>query len=446
MLLFESEKKQTKQKQQSRHSEFQAIVLAGYGTSLYPLTEDNNVPKALLPVANKPMLYYVLEWLERAGIFDVIIVSESGGEHKIGHYLKNVYEGKLRPHLEVIKEDVGTADALRFIKEKIKCDFIVMSCDLILDLALHQFLDFHRLHDPTLTALYFEPHKSEGGGASGDKDESPKQIVGVDVTQSRLIYVASGADLDEEFSLRMSLLWKLVSLFDEMRLLISGANTETRWVIDLIAQRKAISSVREHLVPLLVKCQYQRLLMEREGIDKLSAAHENFQKTAITFSTTCDSDVESSPVRCQIFIYKTGFCGRGNTVPKYCDLNRHLTKISNDARVSASAEVGPKTQVGSDSLVGDDTKIENASIKRSTIGAHCVIGKNVKISNSILMDNVTVEDNVKIDGCVICCGAKIMERAQLKDCEVGGGYVVASESIAKNEKLVEFRNLSPIED
>ena len=41
-----------------------------------------------------------------------------------------------------------------------------------------------------------------------------------------------------------------------------------RWVIDLITQRKAISSVREHLVPLLVKCQYQKKLLEIEGIDK----------------------------------------------------------------------------------------------------------------------------------------------------------------------------------
>ncbi|CAG8448003.1 11234_t:CDS:10 [Acaulospora colombiana] len=421
MLLFESEKKQTKQKQQSRHLEFQAIVLAGYGNSLYPLTEDNNVPKALLPVANKPMLYYVLEWLEKAGIFGICDKANQ----------LNVYEGKLRPHLEAFKEDMGTADVLRLIKERIKCDFIVMSCDLIIDLAPHQFLDFHRSHDPTLSALYYEPHKSEGsgtGGGSNYKDESPKQIVGVDATQSRLVYVASGADLDEEFSLRMSLLWKFPRVDIHTTLQDSHLYIFKRWVIDLIAQRKAISSVCEHLVPLLVKCQHQKLLLEREGVDKLAATYENFQKTAIAFSTTCDEDVKSSPVRCQIFTYKTGFCGRGNTIAKYCDLNRHLTKISNEVRVSASAEIGPKTQVGSDSLVGDDTKIENAYIKRSTVGAHCVIGKNVKISNSIIMDNVTVEDNVKIDGCIICCGARIGDKAQLKDCEVGGGYVAAPES------------------
>ncbi|RIB22330.1 hypothetical protein C2G38_2140238 [Gigaspora rosea] len=61
MLPFDANKKQSKQKH-GRYSEFQAIVLAGYGHRLYPLSEDNNLPKALLPLANKPMLYYVLDW------------------------------------------------------------------------------------------------------------------------------------------------------------------------------------------------------------------------------------------------------------------------------------------------------------------------------------------------------------------------------------------------
>lgn len=36
--------------------------------SLYPLTERENVCKALLPVGNEPMISYTLNWLEQAGI------------------------------------------------------------------------------------------------------------------------------------------------------------------------------------------------------------------------------------------------------------------------------------------------------------------------------------------------------------------------------------------
>lgn len=50
----------------------------------------------------------------------------------------------------------------------------MISCDLILDLPPHQFLDLHRTRDPTFTALYYEPNKSEGSGGSGNnyKDDS----------------------------------------------------------------------------------------------------------------------------------------------------------------------------------------------------------------------------------------------------------------------------------
>lgn len=65
-----------------------------------------------------------------------MIISESSGEHKIGHYIKAVYEGKLKPILEVVKEDVGTADVLRTIKDKIKV-FILISLFACISVAIN---------------------------------------------------------------------------------------------------------------------------------------------------------------------------------------------------------------------------------------------------------------------------------------------------------------------
>ena len=46
--------------------EFQVVILAGgNGNRMYPLTEE--IPKCLLPVANRPLLSYQLELLERVG-------------------------------------------------------------------------------------------------------------------------------------------------------------------------------------------------------------------------------------------------------------------------------------------------------------------------------------------------------------------------------------------
>ncbi len=89
------------------------IVLAGgLGTRLYPLTHVTN--KHLLPVYNKPMVFYPIQTLVKAGINDVLLITS--GPH-VGHYLgvlKNGTELGL-DHLEYAyqeKPDGGIADAL----------------------------------------------------------------------------------------------------------------------------------------------------------------------------------------------------------------------------------------------------------------------------------------------------------------------------------------------
>jgi translation initiation factor eIF-2B subunit gamma len=48
---------------------FQALVLCGPGISLNTFTSNpEDFPKALVPIANRPMVWYPLDWCYRMGI------------------------------------------------------------------------------------------------------------------------------------------------------------------------------------------------------------------------------------------------------------------------------------------------------------------------------------------------------------------------------------------
>jgi glucose-1-phosphate thymidylyltransferase len=92
------------------------ILAGGLGTRLRPLTLVTN--KHLLPVYDKPMIYYPIECLLNAGIDEILIVT--GGEHA-GDFLKLLKNGKHLgvKHLEYAYQEGegGIADALKLAEE-----------------------------------------------------------------------------------------------------------------------------------------------------------------------------------------------------------------------------------------------------------------------------------------------------------------------------------------
>lgn len=93
------------------------ILAGGLGTRLYPLTHVSN--KHLLPVYDRPMIFYPINTLVKAGITDIMIVTS--GPH-VGHFLGVLKNGKELgvKHLEYAyqeKPDGGIADALSIAED-----------------------------------------------------------------------------------------------------------------------------------------------------------------------------------------------------------------------------------------------------------------------------------------------------------------------------------------
>lgn len=92
------------------------ILAGGLGTRLYPLTYATN--KHLLPVYDKPMVYYPIRTLVDAGINEILIVV--GGPYA-GHFIRVLRNGKELgiKHLEFAYQEGegGIADAMRLTED-----------------------------------------------------------------------------------------------------------------------------------------------------------------------------------------------------------------------------------------------------------------------------------------------------------------------------------------
>jgi mannose-1-phosphate guanylyltransferase len=110
----------------------QALILAGgAGTRLRPLT--NTVPKPVLPLAGRPHIAYVIDWLGRHGVDDVVV---SCGFLAEG--VRTALDATTGTRVRFAEEPDarGTAGAIRFAEEMLGERFFVLNGDVLTDLDL----------------------------------------------------------------------------------------------------------------------------------------------------------------------------------------------------------------------------------------------------------------------------------------------------------------------
>tara|TARA_R110002126_G_scaffold151471_8_gene298531 strand:- start:7460 stop:8197 length:738 start_codon:yes stop_codon:yes gene_type:complete len=153
------------------------ILAGGLGTRLFPLTKITN--KHLLPVFDRPMIYYPIQCLVNAGIDDIMIVT---GGRKSGDFLSLLGNGKdfgLK-HLNYTYQEGegGIAEALGLCAHWAQGDKVaVVLGDNIIETNIKKAVEDFKAQDKGAKILLKEVHDPERFGVARMDGDRVAEII-----------------------------------------------------------------------------------------------------------------------------------------------------------------------------------------------------------------------------------------------------------------------------
>lgn len=189
-----------------------AIVLsAGYGTRLWPLTEDRTKPA--IPILGKPLVGYVAEYLAGYGI-DEIVVNLHHRPESVRRALGDGSSFGVKLFYVEEPEILGTSGALDNTREFFEQDtFVVVNGKIITDIDLNAALETHRSMNALATLVLLPNTRRErfsvveteagrirrfaGMPVAGQAGEAPLMFTGIHILEPRIFeYVPRGVFSD----------------------------------------------------------------------------------------------------------------------------------------------------------------------------------------------------------------------------------------------------------
>lgn len=187
-----------------------AIVLsAGYGTRLWPLTEDRTKPA--LPILGKPLVGYVAEYLAGYGIDEIVV----NLHHRPESVRRALGDGsRFGVKLHYVEEPVilGTSGALDNTREFFEHEtFVVVNGKIITDIDLNAAIETHRRMNALATLVLlpnvrrerFSVIETEAGRVTRfgrmpvDEGPVPLMFTGIHIMEPRIFeYIPRGVFSD----------------------------------------------------------------------------------------------------------------------------------------------------------------------------------------------------------------------------------------------------------
>jgi NDP-sugar pyrophosphorylase family protein len=135
------------------------VLSAGYGTRLWPLTEDRTKPA--IPILGKPLVGYVAEYLASHGVDDIVV----NLHHRPESVRMALGDGSnFGVKLQYVEEPeiLGTSGALDNARDLLADDtFVVINGKIITDIDLSAAIETHHSRDALATLVLLENTRRE---------------------------------------------------------------------------------------------------------------------------------------------------------------------------------------------------------------------------------------------------------------------------------------------
>lgn len=130
------------------------IMAGGKGTRISSIASD--IPKPMILLCGKPILEYQLECLKLQGFSEIVLIIGHLGR-TIKDYFRDGQDFGVK--ITYIEEGtpLGTAGSLYYLKDVIREDFLLINGDIIFDVDIIRFVNYHREHNAGVT-LFTHPN------------------------------------------------------------------------------------------------------------------------------------------------------------------------------------------------------------------------------------------------------------------------------------------------
>ena len=139
-----------KVKKKSKKKSIPVIIMAGgKGTRLEPFTSI--LPKPLIPIHGKPIIDHVMEKFKEFGVSNYYLSINYKSKILKAFFEEN--EKKNMINFIEEKKPLGTIGCLSKISRKIKSNFFVTNCDIIIDCDYSDLIKYHSENNNSITVV-----------------------------------------------------------------------------------------------------------------------------------------------------------------------------------------------------------------------------------------------------------------------------------------------------